>query len=257
MGVNGMYLLGAGLLEVDKGILTYRVDMGKKTRIPVMMVLLRTDDGDILFDTGLNPHGLKDPLNTWGERSPAIFKFSPEDDVRNRLKELDLKTDDIKYVVISHFHWDHTGGMQFFTKSKFIVQKAEYRFAYHPDSFLESSRVYLKKDFDHPLDYELIEGDMELVPGVSLVTAYGHTPGHQAMIVSLPDSGTVVLTGDAIYSRENIEKDIPGGNSWNPVQAMESMHRLIHLAKREKGRLIMWHDPDVWSIWKPSPYCYR
>ena len=77
------------------------------------------------------------------------------------------------------------------------------------------------------------------------------------MIVSLPESGTVVLTADSIYMRENIEKDIPAGNCWDPVQAMESMHRLIHIAKREKGRLIMGHDPDAWSTWKPSPYCYR
>ncbi len=258
MGVSGLYLLSAGVLEADKGVLTYRVDMGKKIRIPVMMALVRTDDGNILFDTGMNPPALKDALNTWGDAAATgIFKFSLEDDVRNRLKELDLKTDDIKYVVNSHFHWDHTGGNQFFTKSKFLVQKAEYRFAYHPDNFVASRHLYLKNHFDYPLDYELIEGDMELVPGVSLVTAYGHTPGLQAMIVSLPESGTVVLTSDSIYSRENIEKDIPAGNCWDPVQAMESMHRLIHIAKREKGRLIMGHDPDAWETLKPSPYCYR
>ena len=172
MGVNGMYLLHAGVLKADKGVLTYRVDMGKKIRIPVMMVLVRTDDGNILFDTGMNPPALKEPLDTWGEAAATgIFKFSPEDDVRNRLKELDLKTDDIKYVVNSHFHWDHTGGNQFFTKSKFIVQKAEYRFAYYPDNFVASRHLYLENHFDYPFDYELIEGDMELVPGVSLVTA--------------------------------------------------------------------------------------
>jgi N-acyl homoserine lactone hydrolase len=115
----------------------------------------------------------------------------------------------------------------------------------------------MKNHFDYPLDYQLIEGDMELVPGVSLVTVPGHTPGLQAMIVTLPESGTVVLTGDSIYTRENIEKDIPAGNCWNIVQCMESMHRLIHIAKREKGRLIIMHDPEAWDTWKPSPYCYR
>jgi hypothetical protein len=57
--------------------------------------------------------------------------------------------------------------------------------------------------------------------------------------------------------RENIEKDIPAGNSWNPVQSMESMHRLIHIAKREQGRLFLTHDPDAWDTLKLSPYCYR
>jgi len=103
MGVNGMYLLSGGVLEDDKGIMTYRVDMGKRIQLSLMMVLVKTDDGNILFDTGLNPHGLKDPIKTWGEGpAKAVVKFSPEDDVRNRLEELDLKTDDIRYVVNSH-----------------------------------------------------------------------------------------------------------------------------------------------------------
>jgi len=256
MAVKGLYLFPSGVLELDKGVITYRVDMGKKVKIPVIAALVKTDDGNILFDTGLNPEGLVDPIKAWGERAAGVVaEFKKEDDIRNRLKELGLTTDDIRFVVNSHFHWDHTGGNQFFTKSKFIVQKAEYRFAYYPDDFVAAA--YLKNHFDHPLDYQLIEGDMELVPGVSLVVTYGHTPGSQSMVVSLPESGTVVLTADAIYTKENIEKNIPAGNCWDPRQAMVSMHRLVHIAKREKGQLFITHDPDAWNTLKPSPYCYR
>jgi N-acyl homoserine lactone hydrolase len=62
-----------------------------------------------------------------------------------------------------------------------IVQKAEYRFAFYPDTF--AAAAYLKNHSDHPLDYQLIEGDMELIPAVSLVTTYGHTPEQQTMVV--------------------------------------------------------------------------
>lgn len=92
---------------------------------------------------------------------------------------------------------------------------------------------------------------MELVSGISLIATYGHTPGSQSMVVSLPESG------DAIYNKENIEKNIPAGNCLDPGQAVVSMHRLLHIAKREKEQLFITHDPDAWNTLKPSPYCYR
>lgn len=256
MGAKALYLLPCGELELDKSIITYRVDMGKMVRIPVIAALIETDEGWILFDTGLNPLGLEEPVATWGERaSKVVYSFNAEDDIRNRLKDLGLTPNDIKIVVNSHLHWDHTGGNQFFKKSTFIVQKAEYRFAFYPDTF--ASGAYLKNHFDHPLKYELIEGDSVLVPGVSLVVTQGHTPGSQSMIVDLPKFGTVILTADAIYTKENIEKNIPAGNCWNPEQAMMSMARLINISKRENAKLFITHDPDAWDELKASPYYYE
>ena len=96
-----------------------------------------------------------------------------------------------------------------------------------------------------------------MVPGVSVVTVYGHSPGAQAVIVDLPESGRIVLTSDAINSQENIEKDIPAGNSWNTALSIDSMHRLLNIAKRDKARLFITHAPDARDTLKPSPYLYR
>lgn len=256
MGVKGLFLLPGGEIEIDKSVTTYRVDMGRKIRIPVIMALVDTTEGYILYDTGLDPKGLNDPVGLWGEHiASMIAKFHPEDDIVERLAELGLAPKDIRFVINSHLHYDHTGGNQFFTESEFIVQNAEFRYAKYPDRF--ASGAYLKKQFDLPLKYRLIEGDIELFPGVSLVLTPGHTPGNQSLVISLPESGTVVVTGDAIYCKENIEKMIPPGNCVNPVEAMNSMSRLIQIAKREKGRLFINHDPEVWKTYRPLPFCYR
>jgi len=255
MAVEGLYLLPGGMLELDKSIITYRTDMGKKVRIPVVMSLVKTTQGYILFDTGLNPEGLVDPVGTWGEKESLVAEFKPEDDIRYRLNELGLKPEDISYVVNSHLHYDHTGGNQFFPQAKFIVQKAEYRFARFPDDF--AAAAYISDHFDHPFEFHLIEGDQELFDGVFLMFTPGHTPGSQSMALSLPETGTVVLTGDVVYSTENIEKHIPAGNTWDPGQAMISMNRIVQFSKRENGRLFITHQPGIWDILMPAPYCYR
>ncbi len=255
MPVKGLYLLFGGTLQLDKGLITYRTDMGKRVQIPVVMSLVDTTEGYILFDTGLNPRGLADPLGAWGEKASVVAEFKSEHDIRSRLNGLGVKPEEISCVVNSHLHYDHTGGNQFFPKAKFVVQKAEYRFAHFPDD--SASAAYLKNHFDYPFDYKLIEGDEELLPGVFLMFTPGHTPGSQSMALSLPKTGTVILAGDAVYSHENVEKNIPAGNNWDTGQAMMSMNRLVQFAKREKGRLFITHEPNIWNSLHPAPHCYR
>lgn len=256
MTVKGLYVLPGGMLELDKGLITYRTDLGKKVHCPVVMSLVETTEGFVLFDTGLNPRGLVDPMGAWGHKvSPLIAEFRPEDDIRNRLEGLGVKSEDISFVVNSHLHYDHTGGNQFFPRAKFIVQKAEYRFAFFPDDFASSE--YVKNHFDYPFDYHLVEGNRELLPGVFLIFTPGHTPGSQSMVLHLPETGTVVLPGDVLYTRESIDKHIPAGNSWNPAQAMMSLNRVVEICKREKGRLFITHEPNIWDTVKAAPYVYR
>jgi len=255
MGAKKLFFFDGGYLSVDKSIFVYRTDMGSKIESPVTMALIDSDDGYILYDTGLHPFALEKPDEIWGDRAPVVTSFVKKNDVRNILASLDLRPEDISYVINSHLHWDHSGGNQFFTKSIFVVQKAEYRFALYPDNFL--AQAYLKNHFDHPLNYNLIEGDKEIVDGVSVITSYGHTPGHQSLLIELPKTGKVILVGDAIYTAENIEKHVPAGNCWNPVLAMESHFKLKHLADKENARLFLTHDPNFWEHVKKLPAFYE
>ena len=255
MGVRKLYVLPGGYITLDKGILTYETDMGEKVLIPVCTYLIVTDEGNILVDTGLNPDGVEKPEVAWGERAKFVVpKITKEDSILNRLLEIGFKPEDIDIVVNSHLHFDHTGGNRFFTNASFIVQKDEFRYALFPDNYRKGS--YIRNHFDHPLKYDLIEGDKEIVSGVSVLETAGHTPGHQSIIVSLKRSGTVVLPIDAIYMKENIERDIPAGNTWNSVLAMKSMHRLMHVVRREMGSFIFGHDPGFWGSIKKAPDFY-
>lgn len=254
MAVRGIYFLDCGVLTCDKTFITYKQGFGELVDIPVVPVLIDTDDGYVLFDTGVDPDGLTKPDEVWGGKQHFIKKFTRENDIRVQLNKVGISPEDIKYVVNSHLHWDHTGGNRFFDQSEILVQKSEFRFAYYPDSAFEGS--YVKHLFDHPLHYKLIEGDYEVVEGVYITTSTGHTPGHQSLIVHFQNE-CAVLAGDAVYGKECIEKNIPPGNSMDYSRGIESLNKLQHIAKRNNGHLYVTHDPNFWDDYKPAPFCYK
>ena len=144
MAVQKMYILPGGLVSIDRSILLAAVDMGKKVKAPVYSILLIHGEGPILIDTGLNPDGLTDPERAWGPRAKLIQpELTRADDIRSRLKELNLDVSEIIMVILTHLHWDHTGGLRFFTHCPVIMQKTEYRFAFNPDSFVSSQYMQL------------------------------------------------------------------------------------------------------------------
>ena len=81
--------------------------------------------------------------------------------------------------------------------SELAVQQDEYAYANYPAGFFAS--FYYKKNFDLP-DYRwrLLDGDAEIVPGVTVLRSDGHTPGHQSLLVELPETGPVILAGDSL-----------------------------------------------------------
>ena len=85
----------------------------------------------------------------------------------------------------------------------------------------------------------------------------GHTPGHQSLYVELPQTGPVILSGDACYWQEHIDGERPPGVVWNPTLAMHAIKRLKTLARLTGGRIFPSHDPEFWGSVKPSPDAYR
>ncbi|MCR4443393.1 MAG: N-acyl homoserine lactonase family protein [Peptococcaceae bacterium] len=252
--VQKVYFLEGGYLTIDRSILLYGQDFGVVEKSSVYSVLLKMKESWALIDTGLNPLGLTEPEKAWGERAKLIKPvLTADDDIRNRLAVLGLKTDDISYVINTHLHWDHTGGNRFFDKAVFFVQKAEYRYAYQPDKHLQSS--YMKDHFDCGVKYELVDGDAEILPGVFLLHTPGHTPGHQSVLIKMASGAHVIIAGDAIYTRDNLEHTIPPGHSWNQEFAIFSIHKIKTLQGVLQAKVMVSHDPGFWGMAPKSPVC--
>ncbi|PYN05933.1 MAG: hypothetical protein DME02_17875 [Candidatus Rokuibacteriota bacterium] len=197
MTVQGLYALQNGFMGAQRSLLFYGDYSEARTQIPITCYLVRTSDAVILFDTGVAPRAVPGLL-----RNDPFARFTDADLLVHRLDTLDLQPANVDLVVISHLHYDHAGGAALFAESELVVQKDEYAYAQYPAQFF--APFYYRKNFDLPgYRWRLLDGDTELVPGVTVLRSDGHTPGHQSLLVELPESGPVVLAGDSCYWQEH------------------------------------------------------
>jgi glyoxylase-like metal-dependent hydrolase (beta-lactamase superfamily II) len=251
MAVQALYALQNGFMGFQRSGLFFGDFSSERVQIPVACYLIRTTDGLVLFDTGLAPRAVPGLL-----RNDPLARFTDDDLLVHRLDALGLTTGDVDVVVLSHLHFDHAGGAALFPKAELVVQKDEYAYAHYPASFFES--FYYRKNFDLPgARFRLLDGDAELGPGLSVLRSDGHTPGHQSLLVELPESGPVILAADACYWQAHLEGERVPGVVWNPALALHSIKRLRTIARLVGARVFPGHDPVFWQDVKQSPDAYR
>ncbi len=252
-----LYCFYTGSTKLDKSFLTGARGLGQSITVPVPMFLITHPEGNVIFDTGMNVNVIDKPEEIWGFVSYVIVPIMKEEDKPiNQLKKLGYEADDIKYVVNSHLHLDHAGSNQFFPTAEFLVQKDELRVAYWPEIYQRGS--YIREDFDHPLNYNALEGDYDIFGDgkVVVMRATGHSQGHQCLIVTLENTGTVVLTGDSSYTHENLDQFVLPGIVWNPDEAMKTINKLRYLRDKKGAMILMGHDPELWDTLKHAPEYY-
>jgi glyoxylase-like metal-dependent hydrolase (beta-lactamase superfamily II) len=243
-----VHVLPCGCEECDKGVLTLLKDCGTLLRVPYHAYLIEDPDATIMVDTGCSVH--------WKERHPKELLASypihlSEDEHLDRiLRSIGFSPGDIDYVINTHLHYDHCGNNEMFPSATFIVNETELAHALSP-GWWESA--YIRAVFDLPhLKYEKVRGEFEVTPGVKILPTPGHTVGHQSVMIELENSGTLVLAGDSIYLRENLETPILGMYT-NANECAQSMAMLKHIVTLRKGTLLLTHSreyltPQGWKM---------
>lgn len=210
--------------------------------------LVQTGDGkNILIDSGL-PADYTRPAGM----PPAEY----EKNVLEHLADLELRPDDIDILICTHFDADHAGYHDSFTQAELIVQREHYELARSGHPRFASARAH----WDHPaLRYRLIEGDLELLPGLTLLETSGHTPGHQSVLVRLPQTGPVLLAIDAVSHKRFFTPDRQATSiDDNEEQLRASTRKLLDLVEREQVKLVVFHhDGGQWEMLKKSPAFYE
>jgi glyoxylase-like metal-dependent hydrolase (beta-lactamase superfamily II) len=256
-----LYALSCGTFEIRKRMFVADADAEDgetRLRIPVPAFLIIHPRGNVLFDTGLHAAGLADPWGRWGGLNKALAPLvSPDDHVVRQLAAVDASPDDVRYVVNSHLHHDHSGGNEAFPRATFLVQRAE--LAAIEDRELVSRVGYIPADCTLGAARQMIDGEHDIFGDgtLVLVPTPGHTPGHQSLRVTLPSGATFVLAGDACYLRETLGHRRLPKVVWDRMIAVQTLERLHALAEQPRTLFVPGHDPAVWSEMRRAPAYYE
>jgi N-acyl homoserine lactone hydrolase len=191
--------------------------------------LVKHGDDYLLWDSG---HAMTTP------------NFAPKVSLVDLLAQLDLKPDQIKYVGISHYHADHTGQVGSFPKATLLIGKREWEAITAPTP----AEGVNYKPFENWIKGEgkvealALDKDVFGDGSVIVLRTPGHTPGHQSLLVKLPQTGNVILSGDAVHFRENYDSDGVPGFNYDRAETVASIERLKKIAANLKAALIIQHD---------------
>ena len=254
-GVRRIVLLTLGWEDLPKSVSVHGAPDDIRLREPVPGVLLQTDGGWVLLDTGFNTALIRDP-HLRRRYYPSVeyqpILPGPGEPIEESLADIGIDVDDIRVVAVSHLHTDHAGGLKLFAgKVPVHAQRREvaYGLANHPEP---ERHAIFRVDFDDPsIDWQLADGEADIAPGITAVPTYGHTPGHQSFVVELDESvggGGYVFAFDAADLTENIDHELAIGGfiDVDPADTVEPIRRLKRLAEEKGYPLIPGHDPHVW-----------
>ncbi|GCF09933.1 N-acyl homoserine lactonase family protein [Dictyobacter arantiisoli] len=209
--------------------------------------LIQTSDGkNILIDSGF-------PADS--ENSTGVSPAMTEKNVLAQLAELGLRPEDIDTLICTHFDIDHAGYHDAFTRAELIVQREHYELARSGHPRYAGARPH----WDHPeLRYRLIDGDRELIPGLTLIETSGHAPGHQSVLVRLPQTGPVLLVIDAVMFQCFFTPERKAWAFENEEPLRASTRKLLNLVECEHVALVVFgHDGLQWQTLKKAPAYYK
>ncbi len=218
-------------------------------RIPLSLtcLLIRARGKNILVDTGL---GSKED-----EKFHRMFAVERTPTLLDSLKRLGVGPEDIHLVINTHLHFDHAGGNTVrepdgtlaptFPKARYFIQQGEFEDAARANERTKAS--YRRDNFTpiaHVNQWEFLQGDTELLPGVTAVVTAGHTRCHQG--VRIESEGKVAFfLGDLIPTVSHLPLPYIMGYDLFPIQTLEAKRRLLDRAVEECWLLLFEHDPLV------------
>lgn len=210
--------------------------------------LIRHPEGDLLWDVGLS-----DALVGGEPQTDGPFTVSLKASLRDQMSEVGIDPDEIDFISVSHNHFDHTGQPQAAPNAVWLVHQDEYN---------------VMMGENPPGDYtafaalgtEVFAGDYDVFGDsrVKILSMPGHTPGHTALLVDLPETGRVLLSGDKYHRLQSREdpRNVPRIN-FDEEMTRDSMERFEAIANATGARVVIQHAQSHFDALPKPPDALR
>ena len=243
-GVERMYAIDCGENHTnDLSRWTPGVNVGKPHVFGNHCYLIKHAKGLMLWDSGnpdrlaALPNGLTNPAGTI-----TAFMKKP---LAESLKEIGVAPGDIKHFAMSHGHGDHSGNANLFAGATLYIQRAEYAavFGAEPQKY-----GFIPANFEklRSSPATILNGDYDVFGDGSVVIkpAPGHTPGHQVLVVRLPKTGPVLLTGDMVHLQYSWNYRVVPSFNFDVQQSMQSIDEMKAFAAKAGAQVWVNHDKE-------------
>ena len=253
-----LFSLSDGIMRLDGGAMfgvvprvfwekSNPADELNRIIIGVNPLLIKAEGCNILVDTGNG--------NKFSEKLLKIYGIERDTTLLNSLSDAGLRPEDIDIVINTHLHFDHCGGNTVvngngehepaFPMAGYVVQKSEWEDATRPNELTRAS--YLPENFIPLMEtgrVELVDGDKEVYPGVTVVHTPGHNRGHQSVRIE-SDGKTAFYLGDMIPTAAHVPLPYIMGYDLYPLELLELKRRILREALEGHWLMIFEHDPKV------------
>jgi glyoxylase-like metal-dependent hydrolase (beta-lactamase superfamily II) len=252
---------GAMFGVVPKPLWVRRIPADERNRIQLGMrcLLVEHDDGLILIDTGAG--------NKESPKFHDIYGIENEGPngrtaLEAAIADAGFRPEDVTIVINSHLHFDHAGGNTYrtgngdvaptFPNARYVVQRREYDYATHTNERTAAS--YFPPNFE-PVrvagQFDLVEGEREIVPGVRVIPTPGHVPAHQGILLESAGERAFYLA-DLVPTHAHLPLPWIMGYDVEPLVTLETKRRILARAVAEDWLLVFEHDASV--AWGHASY---
>lgn len=255
IGEFEVHIVSGGAFKLDGGAMfgiiprplwsrLYAPDEAGRIQLDTNCLLIRTPDELVLVDTGNGPK--------MGEKDRGIFDLAPGETLLGNLAAVGVRPEEVSTVLLTHLHMDHVGGatrlageevFPAFPNARFVAQRREWEDALHNRSHMRSSyRLENLEPLQRSGRLKLLDGDAEVVPGISVQVTGGHTPAHHCVFMR-SGGETAFLPADICPTVGHLRGPYNMAYDLDPYRTMQAKAELLNRAAEEGWTVFFDHEP--------------